>query len=83
MSKEEEARLIYSLNVWIKNCQTFYNSFKDIFYIRSDAVKQLEYRCDQVTTIAEFLFSGKFISSNKYLEAVDKVKILKEQARKK
>jgi len=43
------------------------------FSERPDAVKELDYRCSQVTTISEFLYSGKFISTEKYLEVAEKI----------
>lgn len=77
MTKDEKKRLIDTLDVWVKECETFYKSFEDVFSERPDAVKEFYYRCNQATTISEFLFSGKFISTEKYLEVADKIDSLK------
>lgn len=76
MTKEEKKRLIDTLDVWVENCECFYNSFKNDFDKRPDAVEQLKYRCGQANTINEFLFSGKFITIEKYLEVFDRLEKL-------
>ena len=73
MTKAEHKRLIETLDVWVGNCESFYKSFKDVFDKRPDAVEQLKYRCGQAGTINEFLFSGKFITTEKYLEVCDRL----------
>lgn len=77
MTREERKKLIDTLDVWVKECETFYKAFEDVFLERPDAVKEFEYRCNQVTTISEFLYSGKFISTEKYLEVAEKIDNLK------
>lgn len=71
MTKAERKRLIETLDVWVKECVTFYNAFKDDFAERPDAVEEYNYRCLQVIVISEFLFSGQFITIEKYLEIAD------------
>ena len=77
MRKSKMKRLIDTLDVWVKKCEIFYKAFEDVFFERPDAVKEFEYRCNQITTISEFLYSGKFISTEKYLEVADKIDSLK------
>ena len=77
MTKEEKKRLIDTLDVWVKECETFYKAFEDVFSERPDAIKEFNYRCNQATTISEFLYSGKFISTEKYLEVAEKIDSLK------
>ena len=71
MTKEEHKRLIETLDVWVKECVTFYNAFKDVFAERPDTVDEYNYRCLQVIAISEFLFSGQFITTEKYLDIAD------------
>jgi hypothetical protein len=73
MTQKEYKKLIDTLDVWVKECETFYNSFKDVFKQRADAVEELIYRCLQVVAISEYLFSAQFISTEKYLEIADKL----------
>ena len=47
--------------------------FKNDFSKRPDAVEELIYRCLQVVTISEYLFSAQFISTEKYLEIADRL----------
>jgi flagellar biosynthesis/type III secretory pathway chaperone len=76
MTKKEREKLIDTLDVWVKECETFYNSFKDVFSERPDAVEELKCKCGQTNTINEFLFSGKFITMEKYLEVCDRLEKL-------
>ena len=76
MTSKERKKLIDTLDVWVKECEVFYDSFKDDFSERHDSIKELEYRCLQVITITEFLFSGQFITAEKYLEIFDKLEKL-------
>ena len=73
MTKAEKKKLIETVDVWVKECETFYNSFKDVFHERPDAVVEFNYRVLQVVAITEFLFSAQFISVDKYLEVMDKI----------
>ena len=73
MTKAEKKKLIEIVDVWVRECETFYNSFKDVFNERPDAVVEFNYRILQVVAIAEFLFSAQFISTDKYLEVMDKI----------
>ncbi len=76
MTKAEHKKLIETLDVWVGNCESFYKSFKEDFDKRPDAVKELEYKCGQANTINEFLFSGEFITTEKYLEVCDRLEKL-------
>ena len=76
MTKEEKKRLIDTLDVWVENCECFYNSFKNDFKERPDAVEELEYKIGQIHTINEYLFSARFISVEKYLEVFDRMEKL-------
>lgn len=73
MTKEERKKLIDTLDVWVKECETFYEAFKKDFSKRPDAVEELIYRCLQVVAISEYLFSAQFISTEKYLEVADRL----------
>ena len=73
MTKEERKKLIDTLDVWVKECETFYEAFKKDFSKRPDAVEELIYRCLQVVAISEYLFSAQFISTEKYLETADRL----------
>jgi len=73
MTKEERKKLIDTLDVWVKECETFYEAFKKDFSKRPDAVEELIYRCLQVVAISEYLFSAQFISTEKYLEIADRL----------
>ena len=72
MTKDEKRRMIDILDLWLKSCESFYNSFKDCFISRPDAVKELECRLDKVHFLNEFLEEGRFISTDKYLEIADR-----------
>ena len=72
MTKDEKKRMIDILDLWLKSCESFYNSFKDCFISRPDAVKELECRLDKVHFLNEFLEEGRFISTDKYLEIADR-----------
>ena len=72
MNKAEKKRLVDILDLWIENCESFYNSFKKDFVKRPDAVNELKVRCDKVHFINEFLEEGRFISTDKYLEIADR-----------
>ncbi len=72
MTKTEKKRLIDVLDLWIENCESFYNTFKNDFVKRADAVNELKARCDKVHFINEFLEEGHFISTDKYLEIRDR-----------
>lgn len=72
MTKAEKKRLVDILDLWIENCESFYNSFKNDFVKRTDAVNELKARCDKVHFINEFLEEGRFISTDKYLEIADR-----------
>jgi flagellar biosynthesis/type III secretory pathway chaperone len=72
MTKAEKKRLIDVLDLWIESCESFYNTFKNDFVKRADAVNELIARCDKVHFINEFLEEGRFISTDKYLEIVDR-----------
>lgn len=73
MTKEERNKLIDTLDVWVKECEIFYEGFKNDFSKRPDAVEELIYRCLQVVSISEYLFSAQFISIEKYLEVADRL----------
>ena len=73
MTKEERKKLIDTLDVWVKECETFYEAFKKDFSKRPDAVEELIYRCLQVVAISEYLFEAQFISVEKYLEIADRL----------
>lgn len=73
MTKEERKKLIDTLDVWVKNCEIFYEGFKKDFSKRPDAVEEFIYRCLQVVSISEYLFSAQFISTEKYLEVADRL----------
>ena len=72
MTKAEKKRLIDILDLWIESCERFYNTFKNDFVKRPDAVNELNARCDKVHFINEFLEEGRFISTDKYLEVADR-----------
>lgn len=72
MTKAEKKRLVDILDLWIENCESFYNAFKNDFVKRPDAVNELKVRCDKVHFINEFLEEGHFISTDKYLEVADR-----------
>lgn len=72
MTKDEKKRLIDILDLWIESCERFYNTFKNDFVKRPDAVNELKARCDKVYFINEFLEEGRFISTDKYLEVADR-----------
>ena len=72
MTKAEKKRLIDVLDLWIESCESFYNTFKNDFIKRPDAVNELKTRCDKVYFINEFLEEGHFISTDKYLEIADR-----------
>ena len=72
MTKDEKKRMIFVLDLWIKSCESFYDSFKNDFKNREDAVKELECRLDRVHFLNEFLEEGKFITTDKYLEIADR-----------
>lgn len=72
MTKAEKKRLVDILDLWIENCESFYNTFKSDFIKRPDAVNELKARCDKVYFINEFLEEGRFISTDKYLEIADR-----------
>ena len=76
MTEEEKKRLIDTLDVWVENCECFYNSFKNDFKERPDAGEELKYKIGQIYTINEYLYSGKFITTEKYLEVVDRMEKL-------
>lgn len=73
MTRDERKKLIDTLDVWVKECETFYNAFEKDFSKRPDAVEELIYRCLQVVAISEYLFSAQFISTEKYLEVADRL----------
>ena len=72
MTKSEKKRLVDVLDLWIESCESFYNTFKNDFVKRTDAVNELNARCDKVHFINEFLEEGHFISTDKYLEIRDR-----------
>ena len=72
MTKDEKKRMVFVLDLWIENCESFYNSFKNDLKNRKDAVKELECRLDRVHFLNEFLEEGKFITTDKYLEIADR-----------
>ena len=72
MTKDEKKRMIFVLDLWIENCERFYEGFEEVFYTRIDAVKELECRLDRVHFLNEFLEEGKFITTDKYLEIADR-----------
>lgn len=72
MTKAEKKRLVDILDLWIESCERFYNTFKNDFIKRPDAVNELKARCDKVYFINEFLEEGRFISTDKYLEIADR-----------
>lgn len=79
MTKQERKKLIDTLDVWVKECETFYEAFKKDFSKRPDAVNELKARCDKVYFINEFLEEGRFITTDKYLEVADRYeKVLNE-----
>ncbi len=72
MTKAEKKRLIDILDLWIENCERFYNTFKNDFVKRPDTVNELKARCDKVYFMNEFLEESRFISTDKYLEIADR-----------
>ena len=72
MTKVEKKRLIDVLDLWIESCERFYNTFKNDFVKRPDAVNELKVRCDKVYFMNEFLEESRFISTDKYLEIADR-----------
>ena len=72
MTKEEKKRLVDILDLWIESCESFYNTFKNDFVKRPDAVNELKERCDKVYFINEFLEEGRFITTDKYLEVAER-----------
>lgn len=72
MTKAEKKRIVDILDLWIESCESFYNTFKNDFVKRQDAVNELKARCDKVYFINEFLEEGHFISTDKYLEIADR-----------
>ena len=72
MTKEEKKRLVDILDLWIESCESFYNTFKNDFVKRPDAVNELKARCDKVYFINEFLEEGRFITTDKYLEIAER-----------
>ena len=60
------------MDLWIESCERFYNTFKNDFVKRTDAVNELIARCDKVHFMNEFLEECRFISTDKYLEVVDR-----------
>ena len=72
MTKAEKKRLIDILDLWIESCERFYDTFKNDFVKRLDAVNELKVRCDKVYFINEFLEESRFISTDKYLEIADR-----------
>lgn len=72
MTKAEKKRLVDVLDLWIESCESFYNTFKNDFVKRADAVNELIARCDKVHFMNEFLEEGHFISTDKYLEIRDR-----------
>ena len=72
MTKAEKKRLIDILDLWIESCERFYNTFKNDFAKRPDAVNELKVKCDKVYFINEFLEESHFISTDKYLEIADR-----------
>lgn len=72
MTKAEKKRLIDILDLWIESCERFYDTFKNDFVKRLDAVNELKVRCDKVCFINEFLEESRFISTDKYLEIADR-----------
>ena len=72
MTKAEKKRLIDILDLWIESCERFYDTFKNDFAKRLDAVNELKVRCDKVYFINEFLEESRFISTDKYLEIADR-----------
>lgn len=72
MTKEEKKRLVDVLDLWIESCESFYNTFKNDFTKRLDAVNELKARCDKVYFINEFLQESHFISTDKYIEIADR-----------
>ena len=73
MIKADKEKLIIAVDVWVRECEIFYNSFKDDFHERPDAVVEFNYRILQVVAITEYLFSAQFISVDKYLEVMDRI----------
>ena len=73
MTRAERKKLIDTLDVWVKECETFYKAFEKDFSKRPDAVEEMIYRCLQVVAISEYLFSAQFISTEKYLEVADRL----------
>lgn len=72
MTKAEKKRLVDILDLWIESCESFYNSFKNDFIKRTDAVNELKARCDKVYFMNDFLEECRFISTDKYLEIADR-----------
>ena len=72
MTKAEKKRLIDILDLWIESCERFYNTFKNDFVKRPDAVNELKVRCNKVCFMNEFLEESRFISMDKYLEVADR-----------
>lgn len=73
MTRAEYTKLNDTLEVWVKECETFYKAFEKDFSKRPDAVEEMIYRCLQVVAISEYLFSAQFISTEKYLETADRL----------
>jgi len=40
MTKEEKKRLIDTLDVWVKECETFYKTFEDVFFRKTRRSKR-------------------------------------------
>ena len=67
------------MDLWIESCERFYNTFKNDFVKRLDAVNELKARCDKVHFMNEFLEESCFISTDKYLEVANRYeKVLDE-----
>ena len=60
------------MDLWIESCERFYDTFKNDFVKRLDAVNELKARCDKVYFMNEFLEESRFISTDKYLEIADR-----------
>ena len=71
-AKAEKKRLIDILDLWIESCERFYDTFKNDFVKRLDAVKELKVRCDKVHFMNKFLQETHVISTDKYLEIADR-----------
>ena len=53
--------------------RVFYNSFKDCFVTRADAVKELECRLDKVYFLNEFLEEGKKYANSFFNDLIKEV----------